>query len=331
LNGVNHVNPFIWNSAVTALAELLDESKLRSELVERCVSRMLASTQERALPAALHELGRPGLAELAIQRCEELHHALVGGAWAVMAKFVDERVVTTLREATQDESDEVRENALEVLAEGLGDRRLALALLELIKKETVRNRAAMTEPLLILQEAKSWSDDWLRDIANYALSSLERADMKEDRKFLTMLDKVIFLKQVSLFADLSVDELGLIAGIATEGVHEDLTYLLRRGEKNAAMYLIIEGNVELSNETGIGETVTIGVLGPKQAFGETTALDGSPSSVTAQVIFDEVRVLTLQGESLSRLVRLYPEIGIGLLHASSARVRLLENMLLKMA
>lgn len=331
LNGVNHVNPFIWNSAVTALAELLDESKLRSELVDRCVSRMLASTQERALPAALQELGMQGLAELANQRCEELHNALVGGAWAVMAKFVDERVVTTLREATQDESDEVRDNALEVLAEGLGDRRLALALLELLKKEAVRSSGAMTEPLLILQEAKNWSDDWLRDIAIYALSSLERADMKEDRKFLTMLDKVIFLKQVSLFADLSVDELGLIAGIATEEVHEDLTYLLRRGERNAAMYLIIEGNVELSNETGIGETVTIGVLGPKQAFGETTALDGSPSSITAQVIFDEVRVLTLQGESLSRLVRLYPEIGIGLLHASSARVRLLENMLLKMA
>ena len=155
LNGVNHVNPFIWNSAVTALAELLDESKLRSELVDRCVSRMLASTQERALPAALQKLGMQGLAELANQRCGELHNALVGGAWAVMAKFVDERVVTTLREATQDESDEVRDNALEVLAEGLGDRRLAFALLELLKKETVRSSVATTEPLLILQEAKS--------------------------------------------------------------------------------------------------------------------------------------------------------------------------------
>ncbi|MNW14062.1 hypothetical protein D3C71_2121800 [compost metagenome] len=65
-------------------------------------------------------------------------------------------------------------------------------------------------------------------------------------------------------------------------------------------------------------------------MGETSAFDGSPSSVTAQAIFDEVRVLALQGEQLSRLMRLYPEIGIGLLHAASARVRLLENMLLKM-
>lgn len=330
-DSVNHANPFIWNAAVTALAELLDENKLRTQLVDPCVNRMLASTQERALPEALLQLGMKGLAELANQRCAELHNALVGGAWAVMAQFVDERIVATLREAIKDESEEVRENALEVLAEGLGDRKLALALLELLKQGTAGSDAAMTEPLVLLQEAARWSDDWLKDIAVYALSSLERDEMREERKFLTMLDKVIFLKQVSLFADLSVDELGLIAGIATEEVHEDLTYLLRRGQSNSAMYLIIEGNVELSNETGVGETGTIGVLGPKQAFGETTALDGSPSSITAQAIFDEVRVLALQGESLSRLVRLYPEIGIGLLHASSARVRLLENMLLKMA
>ncbi|MBP1966268.1 HEAT repeat domain-containing protein [Paenibacillus aceris] len=328
---VNHANPFIWNAAVTALAELLDENEIRTQLVDRCVSRMLASTHERALPAALLQLGMDGLAELANQRCAELHNALVGGAWAVMAKFVDERVVATLREATKDESEEVRDNALEVLAEGLGDRKLASALLELLKQGTSRSETAVTEPLVLLQEAAAWSDDWLKEIAVYARSSLERDEMREERKFLTMLDKVIFLKQVSLFADLSVDELGLIAGIATEEVHEDLTYLLRRGQSNSAMYLIIEGNVELSNETGVGETGTIGVLGPKQALGETTALDGSPSSITAQAIFDEVRVLVLQGESLSRLVRLYPEIGIGLLHASSARVRLLENMLLKMA
>ncbi|MDR6552030.1 HEAT repeat domain-containing protein [Paenibacillus qinlingensis] len=327
----HHPNPFIWNAIVTTLAELLEEDKLRSLLVELCVQRLQASTQERVLPIALEELGLMGLAELAKERCGELHDALIDGAWSVMAKLVDERIIMTLREAIQDANVELRENGLEVLAEGLGDRKLAYALLDQLKQEGVAVVMEELQPLVLLQEATTWSDSWLKDIAIYALSALERADMKEERKFLTMLDKVIFLKQVSLFADLSVDELGLIAGIATEEVHEDLTYLLRRGEPNAAMYLLIEGHVELSNETGVGETATIGVLGPKQAVGETTALDGSPSSVTAQAIFDEVRVLTLQGESLSRLVRLYPEIGIGMLHASSARVRLLENMLLKMS
>ncbi|WNR44022.1 HEAT repeat domain-containing protein [Paenibacillus roseipurpureus] len=324
-------NPFIWNAVVSTLAELLEDSQLRAMLVELCIQRLQASTQERALPAALEKLGQSGLAELARERCKELHRALIDGAWSIMAKLVDERIVMTLREVIQDENEEIRENGLEVLAEGLGDRRLAYALLDQLKQKDADGLTDQQGPLELLQEAATWADSWLKEIAIYALSALERGDMKEDRKFLTMLDKVIFLKQVSLFADLSVDELGLIAGIATEEVHEDLTYLLRRGEANSAMYLIIEGHVELSNETGVGETATIGVLGAKQAVGETTALTGSPSAITAQVIFDEVRVLTLQGESLSRLVRLYPEIGIGMLHASSARVRLLENMLLKMS
>ncbi|MGG1513884.1 cyclic nucleotide-binding domain-containing protein [Paenibacillus oryzisoli] len=324
-------NPYRWNVVVTALAELLDEGRLRTVLIDGCVERLQASSKERALPGALRALGLDALADLAKERSQELHEALIGGAWAVMAKLVDERIVQTLREAIQDESEEIRENGLEVLAEGLGDRRLAYALLDQLKQGTSAGGETNQEPHLLVQEAEGWSDSWLREIAMYARSERERGDMREDRKFLTMLDKVIFLKQVSLFADLSVDELGLIAGIATEEIHEDLTYLVRRGEPNSAMYLIIEGHVELSNATGQGETATIGVLGPKQAVGETTALDGSPSAITAQVIFDEVRVLTLQGESLSRLVRLYPEIGIGLLHASSARVRLLENMLLTMS
>lgn len=331
LDHSHHPNPFIWNAVVSTLGELLDEGRLRSLLVDLCVQRLQASTQERALPISLEMLGLNGLAELAKERCGELHRALIDGAWSVMAKLVDERIIVTLRETIQDENVELRENGLEVLAEGLGDRKLAYALLHQLKQEGTEEILVERQPLQLLQEATTWSDNWLKDIAIYALSALERVDMKEERKFLTMLDKVIFLKQVSLFADLSVDELGLIAGIATEEVHEDLTYLLRRGEPNTAMYLIIEGHVELSNETGVGETATIGVLGAKQAVGETTALDGSPSSVTAQAIFDEVRVLALQGESLSRLVRLYPEIGIGMLHASSARVRLLENMLLKMS
>jgi HEAT repeat protein len=331
LDGLQHSNPFIWNATVTALAEFMNDSKLRSVLVDICTERIMSSSHEKDLPIALSGLGMSGLAELADQRCNEIHAALCDGVWAVLAKLSDERVVGTLREAVQDENEEVRENALEVLAEGLGDRRLSAALLELLKRAETHKRDMNQGALEVLMEAQSWSDDWLRDVAVYAVVRLEGKEMKEEHKFLSMLDKVIFLKQVTLFADLSVDELGLIAGIAAEEVFPEDTFLLRRGERNPSMYLIIEGNVELSSEMGEEGAGTIGVLGPKQAVGETTALDQSPSSLTAQVIFDQVRLLTLQGENLSRLVRLYPEIGIGLLHASSARVRLLENMLLKMA
>jgi HEAT repeat protein len=325
-NAVNG-NPFIWNMTVSALARIMDESAIRNELVDLCIQRISVSSREGALPEALKRLDKHELAELAAQRCVEIHQSLIDGVWSVLAQLSDERVVASLMETVRDDNDEVRENGMEVLAEGIGDRKLSAALLELYKQS--ESQGGSGHPKAIVEDARSWPDEWLNRIAVFALQ--EGPNMKEERKILSMLDKVIFLKQVALFSNLSVDELGHLAGISQEELHPEGAVLLRRGEPSPSLYIMIEGNVELSNETADGGGGTIGVLGAKQSFGETSALDGAPSSVTAQVIFDEAHVLALHGEQLSRLIRLYPEIGIGLLHATSARVRLLENMLLKMA
>ncbi|GAA3405686.1 HEAT repeat domain-containing protein [Paenibacillus hodogayensis] len=320
-------NPFIWHMAVSALARIWDEAAIRSELVELCMQRIGVSSREGALPGALRRLGKEELAELAEQRCMEIHQSLIDGIWSVLMQLADERVVQSLRETVRDDNEEVRENGMEVLAEGIGDRRLSAALLELFKSSGP-GVGGSGHPKAIVEDAQTWPDEWLSRIAVHALG--EEAEMKEERQMLSMLDKVIFLKQVSLFSDLSVDELGHLASISQEEVHAEDTVLLRRGQSSSSLYILIAGNVELSNETEAGGGGTIGVLGPKQSFGETSALDGAASSVTAQVIFDEAHLLALQGDQLSRLIRLYPEIGIGLLNATSARVRLLENMLMKM-
>jgi HEAT repeat protein len=328
--GLQNPHPFIWDACVAALSHLLPEPQIRQILVESCVQRMQGSIQERALSSAIGSLGMEGLADLAGQRYKEIRLALCDAAWSVLSKLADERVVSTVQQTVQDENEEIRENGLEVLAEGLGDRKLAYALLDMLKDSIEAGGRALEDPQAVLEQARHWSDDWLRAIAVHALNREEQIGMANEQKLLTMLDKVIFLKQVSLFSDISVDELGLIAGITQEEVYPDQTFLLRQGETNSGMYLIVEGNVELSSVSSSGLESTIGVLGPKQSFGETTALDQAKSSITAQVIFDEVRVLSLRGDNLERLMRLYPEIGIGLLHASSARVRLLESMLTKM-
>lgn len=325
-NAINS-NPFIWNLTVSAMARLMDEAAIKAELVDLCVQRVTVSSREGLLPEALRRLGKQELAELAAQRCVEIHRSLIGGIWSVLRELADERVVASLEETVQDDNEEVRDNGMEVLAEGIGDRKLSAALLDLYRQTGTDGEIG--DPAAIVEEASSWPDEWLNRIAGHALR--EESEMKEERQTLSMLDKVIFLKQVSLFSNLSVDELGHLAGISQEQFYPEDTILLRRGETTPNLFILIEGNVELSNGTEEEGGGTIGVLGPKQSFGDSSALDGAPSSVTAQIIFDEAHLLALHGEQLSRLVRLYPEIGIGLLHATSARVRLLENMLMKMA
>ena len=112
--------------------------------------------------------------------------------------------------------------------------------------------------------------------------------------------------------------------VAEERSFEDGAYLLERGKVNDALYVVIEGNVELTSVSAAGWEGTLGVLTAGEVCGATSALDDTPSTVTAQAFFGEVRALALRRSDINRLVRLYPEIGIGLLRASLARLLLVR-------
>lgn len=326
------VHPKAWSAAMTALSAVLSEEEVKARLVDSCASKLASLLRERELQGALLRMGQEELAKLAELRLKEIREAIFDAAWSVLGRLADEHVVASVRQAVFDEHEETRGNGLEVLAEGLGDRRLAGMLLAVIERwderNSVDNGDAAVETVSLY--AKEASDHWLSEIAASAEERWGRGEMQEQRGELGMLDKVVFLKQVSFFSDLSLEELGLIAGIAEEQVHPDQSVLVHKGEENTAMYVLIDGNVELSSVTSSGAEGTIGVLGPNDVFGETSALDGTPSSVTAQALFGEARLLALRGEEIARLIRLYPEIGLSLLRASYARVRRLEEMVMRM-
>jgi len=143
-----------------------------------------------------------------------------------------------------------------------------------------------------------------------------------------LLDLVLLLKETPLFAGLSVEELGLIAGIARVETWPDGSFLLTEGRQNQTVYLLLAGHIEISARSQSGSEGTIGVMGTKELIGDTSAFDESPSPVSAQVILGDAVVLALEGRELARLCRLYPEIGIGLIRAISARVRRLEQMVI---
>lgn len=362
-------SPKSWSAGTTALARLLPDEQVRGWLAEQAADKLAEHAQSSLLPEAYGELGRTDLAELAALRQRDLEQTIHEGVWAILVRLTDEQVVAAVRKALADEDEEVRSGGLEVLAEGIGgvrklSQRLAAgweANAERMEKLTLEEAAAA-----VARSAES-ADDWWREMAGEWRRGEEATTMKEEQgvsagsgasvgvgsgggagagagagtgsgagagssagtSALGRLNKVVFLKKVPFFADLSLEELGLIAGAATEMTFEDGSYLLQRGDKNGAMYVVIDGNVELKSVSAAGWEGTLGVLGAGEVCGATSALDESASTVSAQAFFGDVRALALQREDVTRLVRLYPEIGIGLLRASLARIRLLEEMLMK--
>ncbi|MBB6735590.1 HEAT repeat domain-containing protein [Cohnella zeiphila] len=345
--------PKTWQAAVTVLAALLPEEETRGWLAEQAANRLEAAEEEAVYPQAFAAVGRPELAELAALRSRELAAIAEEAAWSVMGRLADEQVASSVRQAIAAEDEDVRGSGLEVLAEGLGERKLSQKLAAFLQREADPAGDVPPERALeLLADAARSADDWWRELAAEAgkgrsgfaagethewrseiaassASGKERTDVADEPNVLGRLSKVVYLKKVPFFADLSLEELGLIAGAAREMTFPDGARLLNRGEKNEAMYVIVSGNVELSSVSAAGWEATLGVIGPGEVCGATSALDGSPSTVTAQAFFGEVKVLTLRQQEVTRLVRLYPEIGLGLLRASLVRVRTLEEMIMR--
>ncbi|MBO9597003.1 MAG: HEAT repeat domain-containing protein [Cohnella sp.] len=326
-------SPKEWQACVIALSELLPEAEARGWLAEEAAGKLAEIKQSERLEGAFRALEQPELAELAALRRMDNKASVHEAVWAVLERLTDERVVGSIRRSLDVGDDEARGGALEVLAEGAGERKLSQRFaLSLQSDAAPEINLSKEEALAALREAATSSDDWYREMAQAAGGDTERGAGRksmEEQGLIGRLNRVVYLKKVLFFADLSLEELGLIADVAEERSFEDGALLLERGKVNDALYVVIEGNVELTSVSAAGWEGTLGVLAAGEVCGATSALDETPSTVTAQAFFGEVRALALRRSDINRLVRLYPEIGIGLLRASLARVRLLEEMMMK--
>lgn len=101
--------------------------------------------------------------------------------------------------------------------------------------------------------------------------------MKE-QKSLTIIEKVIFLKSMDIFAHATVEQLGAIAAMTGEIDFEGGQAIYRQGEPADAIYLILRGSVTVKRD---GQMLR--EMGDKQAIGTVAALDlcPAPHDVTA--------------------------------------------------
>jgi HEAT repeat protein len=319
----------VWQTAVSVLSLGSADKDVRQLLVPSCVDRLAELREVRRYGAMIEAAGSEEWASLAAMRTDEIRRVALDAVWSVMIRFGDERAVPHIRKAIEDPEEEVRDNGMEVLSEGLGDPRLSAALLAFYRYDQAMARGA-GEAADSSAAPPAVTDAWLQAIAMKAKAEEGEAALMSRWEYLSALDKMVFLKQVPLFENISIEELGRVAGIAHEKTYEDGDYLVKQGEPSVSLLVIVEGHVELSGRDAAGKEGTVGVFGPKQSFGEGALFDDRPSLVSAQALFEPVRVLEIEGGEMSKLVRLYPDIGVGLLRAAGQRIRTLEQLVLKL-
>jgi CRP-like cAMP-binding protein len=110
------------------------------------------------------------------------------------------------------------------------------------------------------------------------------------------------LRQVSIFSDLSDEQLTRIAGICREEAHQKGDVIVRQKEPSNDLYIIREGNAEvvLGVPSGAGPTPILH-LGKGQVFGEMSLIDKGLRSATVRATADGTVLYALSRDDFIEL------------------------------
>lgn len=135
-----------------------------------------------------------------------------------------------------------------------------------------------------------------------------------------LFDRVLFLKESSIFSKVSTDDLRYVAQALEDDVFFAGEHVFDINDQGDHLYIITEGKIGISIDLDPAKKEYVAFIGPGEAFGEMNLVDDLPRSATAHVI-EDTHVLSLEKSRLGALLLSYPEISVGIMRALSLKIR----------
>lgn len=139
-----------------------------------------------------------------------------------------------------------------------------------------------------------------------------------------LTDKILHLKNIEIFADLSVNELAAVASVTEEAAFDEMEMVFREGETGDTLFLIVEGEVAVIKDCNVDREFELDTIGPGDYFGDMALFGDDRRSATIRVKKD-ARFLTLNKQELQEIVREYPQIALHVCRVLSVRIRRLHG------
>jgi hypothetical protein len=215
-----------------------------------------------------------------------------------------------------------RANALEVI-DTIGDRDLVRPLLALWEPERSQHPEDDWR-----EKALHHPDDWIRACAAWATKATTReADdqaeeggtMTETLATLPVMDRVLFLRRVPLFADLPPQDLMPIAAIASEHSFADADTIAEQDEPGDEMHIIVSGYVMVILRQPDGHQQVLAVRSAGDVIGEMAVITSGPrmASLAAR---GPVRLLSIGRRPFEAMLRERPETSLALMRVLCQRL-----------
>ncbi len=130
----------------------------------------------------------------------------------------------------------------------------------------------------------------------------------------------VFLRQVSLFSDLSDKDLRELESAVRERSFRKNEVIFHAQEPGNALFVIKRGRVKVSMDDRNGREVILRIFEAGDFFGEMSLLDGEPRSATVASL-EPCQALILLREQFLRFIPRHPEVVMKMLTALSRRMR----------
>lgn len=146
---------------------------------------------------------------------------------------------------------------------------------------------------------------------------------------LSVIERIVFLKQVTFFQGMSIDQLKVLAGICEEELIPRGTTIFEEGEPGGVLYIVVNGHVAIDRKgERKGDIVRLATMKAYSSFGEMSLFNNYPRSASAITIEDTL-VLKLKDKQLMTLMRQYPDMSLELIKALSMRMRETNEQLMR--
>jgi len=153
-----------------------------------------------------------------------------------------------------------------------------------------------------------------------AALSLNGGSQMDTLPTLSLMERILFLRRVPLFAGLAPADLKQVAAITGERFYPDGEVIAQQGESGDEMYVIVSGEVRVVTSATRGKDVEVARRKPGEYVGEMAIISREPR-MASLVAAGDLRTLCIDQKQFEGLLRERPETSLAVMRVLCARLK----------
>jgi hypothetical protein len=214
-----------------------------------------------------------------------------------------------------------RANAIETL-DAIGEHEIVRPLLTLWESGEPTEVAALDGIAQLLNN----DDPWLRDCAALVQAAVPSSGENNMHTLptLSLMERVLFLRHVPLFAGLAPIDVKHIAALADERLFHDAEVIARQGDPGDEMFIIVSGEVSVREGVANQSEREITCRSAGDVVGEMAIISQEPR-VASLIAQGPIRLLSVGRKQFEGMLRERPEISLAVMRVLIARLKECER------